>query len=357
LKAREVSVENDISCSHAKNDKSSEKRQRKEEEEEEDRRFVQKRVNHEEDDTTCFYDIPSTVPAASSSLVRVPIQVPESVSESKNNSAAVTSGVVTKTLLKNSFKPPVSLSSAASNRASIALFSVAEQMLNNSDAQENYQKQQQQSFNYVSLSNYKYNKHVTTRVYYPEEIVNVMKAISLQDFSGGERVDKMNALLEELTKVRREIKRSSGSSKCTNESLTFNNNGGDKSFNTINPNTDVLVGRGGSVNFHPANVRLRHIVQVFRHVYINAHRFDKPSLSKVMMNYVRSWDPPGRFMKADDDKNYVEISDAQAVEKISQLFRGKPKDNDFAMHDCQWLEAKPRIAGAVEDLKSSYQFP
>lgn len=51
------------------------------------------------------------------------------------------------------------------------------------------------------------------------------------------------------------------------------------------PYCDILLGRGGGVNYHPANVRLRHLVQHFRNLYINAPRKEKPELSKVRNSF------------------------------------------------------------------------
>jgi len=52
------------------------------------------------------------------------------------------------------------------------------------------------------------------------------------------------------------------------------------------PYCDILLGRGGGVNYHPANVRLRHLVQHFRDLYITAPRKEKPELSKVRNSFI-----------------------------------------------------------------------
>lgn len=88
---------------------------------------------------------------------------------------------------------------------------------------------------------------------------------------------------------------------------------------------DIILGRGGRTNHHPANVRLRKMIKKYRSIYEQCVRKDKPLISMIFVNHVReNW--KGRFLRQDNTTNeWKEVGDKRAMEKISQLMREKVK--------------------------------
>jgi len=132
----------------------------------------------------------------------------------------------------------------------------------------------------------------------------------------------------------------------------------------VHPHCDILLGRGGGVNFHPANVRLRHIVHLFRRIYVDASRKDKPIIAKMTYEYIKdSWVPTCRFIQKDGTMNYKAHSSSgtKAIEKISQLFREKPKDGDIQVTDDVngdlKILATVKVMNIISNLKSEGHFP
>ena len=50
----------------------------------------------------------------------------------------------------------------------------------------------------------------------------------------------------------------------------------------------------------------------------------KPQVAKLVVRAIRSSDPPGRFLKANDDGDWYDIGDKKAAQKTSQALREKP---------------------------------
>ena len=88
---------------------------------------------------------------------------------------------------------------------------------------------------------------------------------------------------------------------------------------------DIILGRGGRANHHPANIRLRKMIEKYRSIYEQCVRKDKPLISMIFVNHVReNW--KGRFLQQDNTTNeWKEVGDKRAIEKISQLMREKVK--------------------------------
>lgn len=87
---------------------------------------------------------------------------------------------------------------------------------------------------------------------------------------------------------------------------------------------DVLYGRGGGTNHHPGNKRYRKLVESRKSDYINSKRLDKPLVALEIIREWRGQDPPGRFLKLDDEAGYWhDVGDKKAREKTSQALREK----------------------------------
>jgi len=137
----------------------------------------------------------------------------------------------------------------------------------------------------------------------------------------------------------------------------------DVAGNIIVTDHDILCGRGGATNHHKVNLcplisalslvsktvlkymlyllstskgnkRFRDIVAVHRPDYIRATKVQKPDVSRLIVKAIRSGNPPGRFLKKDDDGNWFDIGDKRATEKASQALREKVQDEKPAGRVC-----------------------
>lgn len=101
-------------------------------------------------------------------------------------------------------------------------------------------------------------------------------------------------------------------------------------FGTVNAsgqivvtNQDILCGRGGATNHHDGNKRFRDIVALHRPDYIAAPKVRKPDVARKIVRAIRMANPPGRFLKKDDNGMWIDIGDKKAAEKCSQALREK----------------------------------
>lgn len=87
---------------------------------------------------------------------------------------------------------------------------------------------------------------------------------------------------------------------------------------------DVLYGRGGGTNHHPGNKRYRVMVERRKVDYVNSKRLDKPLVAYEIIKEWRTQDPPGRFLKMDENTGmWCDVGDKKAREKTSQALREK----------------------------------
>jgi len=84
---------------------------------------------------------------------------------------------------------------------------------------------------------------------------------------------------------------------------------------------DVLFGRGGMTNSHPGNRRFRDVIALHRPDYIRAVKMDKPAVARRIVKAIRYGNPPGRFLKKNDDGLWYDVGDRTAAEKTSQGLR------------------------------------
>mmetsp|Transcript_7529 Transcript_7529/g.15086 ORF Transcript_7529/g.15086 Transcript_7529/m.15086 type:complete len:378 (+) Transcript_7529:161-1294(+) len=93
---------------------------------------------------------------------------------------------------------------------------------------------------------------------------------------------------------------------------------------------DILMGRGGKNNQHVGNEQLRAIARTQRDTYRLSSKKGKSHISREIVAYVRSMDPPGRFLKKDAiTGEWEDVGDDTAREKVSQVLR----DAVTAMND------------------------
>lgn len=85
---------------------------------------------------------------------------------------------------------------------------------------------------------------------------------------------------------------------------------------------DVLCGRGVTTNRHPGNESFRSLVGLNKELYVSSTKRQKMSISRSIVEAVRSLDPPGRFLEKDPDTGlWADIGHKKAVEKTSQALR------------------------------------
>jgi hypothetical protein len=85
---------------------------------------------------------------------------------------------------------------------------------------------------------------------------------------------------------------------------------------------DVLLGRGGNNNKYSGNEQLRIFARSDARQYSRSGKLHKSKLSRTLVTRVRQLDPPGRFLKQNQNtKEWVDVGDITAREKTSQVLR------------------------------------
>lgn len=87
--------------------------------------------------------------------------------------------------------------------------------------------------------------------------------------------------------------------------------------------SDVICGRGGSINSHVGNERYRTLVEKRKRVYLTAHfKREKRLIASSIVSEIRQLDPPGRFLTRDAKSgHWKDIGDEKARDKTSQALR------------------------------------
>ena len=90
---------------------------------------------------------------------------------------------------------------------------------------------------------------------------------------------------------------------------------------------DVLSGRGNFVNYHTGNEHFRSLVKKHKIAYVACPKPEKGRFSKVIVDEIRSMDPPGRFLKQNQaTKLWEDIGDKKSLDKARQALReGAPE--------------------------------
>jgi hypothetical protein len=85
---------------------------------------------------------------------------------------------------------------------------------------------------------------------------------------------------------------------------------------------DILMGRGGGTNNHTGNLNYRKIIETYKPIYSKSPKSGKLKFSCEVVDLIRNLDPPGRFLKKDQETNlYFDIGEKAAREKTSQCLR------------------------------------
>jgi hypothetical protein len=100
----------------------------------------------------------------------------------------------------------------------------------------------------------------------------------------------------------------------------------------INPNsTDVLLGRGIPNQTHPGNIRFREFLDDYSDEY---NKIPKTKRRHIATKLSQMLDADGvRFLKLNEDKEWVESDVATVEDKIAQLFRSSRKKKDVGKKD------------------------
>ena len=90
---------------------------------------------------------------------------------------------------------------------------------------------------------------------------------------------------------------------------------------------DVLSGRGNFVNYHAGNEHFRALVRKHKVAYVACPKPQKGKFSRMIVDEIRSRNPPGRFLKQDPaTKLWYDIGEKKALDKTRQALReGAPE--------------------------------
>ena len=90
---------------------------------------------------------------------------------------------------------------------------------------------------------------------------------------------------------------------------------------------DVLSGRGNFVNYHAGNEHFRALVRKHKVAYVACPKPQKGKFSRIIVDEIRSRNPPGRFLKQDQvTKLWYDIGEKKALDKTRQALReGAPE--------------------------------
>ena len=90
---------------------------------------------------------------------------------------------------------------------------------------------------------------------------------------------------------------------------------------------DVLSGRGNFVNYHAGNEHFRGLVRKHKVAYVACPKPQKGKFSRMIVDEIRSRNPPGRFLKQDPGtKLWYDIGEKKALDKTRQALReGAPE--------------------------------
>jgi hypothetical protein len=82
---------------------------------------------------------------------------------------------------------------------------------------------------------------------------------------------------------------------------------------------DVLLGRGKISNQHSGNVRMRILVDLHMDEYDPAPAGEKRNIAGSIVKAIQK--DSGRFLSQNPDGWWIEVSDIQPVQKVSNIFR------------------------------------
>jgi hypothetical protein len=100
----------------------------------------------------------------------------------------------------------------------------------------------------------------------------------------------------------------------------------------IDPNsTDVLLGRGKRNQTHPGNIRFREFLDDYSDEYNKVPRKKRRRIATELSQRLNT--NGVRFLKLNQDKEWVESDVATVEDKIAQLFRSFRKKKDFGKKD------------------------
>ena len=87
---------------------------------------------------------------------------------------------------------------------------------------------------------------------------------------------------------------------------------------------DILSGRGNGANQHPGNIFFRNLIHKYKHHYIHTGPSEKKLITKRIVEEVQQRNPPGRFLKQNQDTELWDCLDIEKVlKKTGQALREK----------------------------------
>ena len=108
---------------------------------------------------------------------------------------------------------------------------------------------------------------------------------------------------------------------------------------------DVLCGRGVALVENPGNIQFDALIDERRPIYADASTKGKTLIINEIVRYVMTADPPGRFLKADDD-GWKIMGYEKARERVRRAL--KAKDNQNALEQASAMIPSSGIASSSE---------
>ena len=87
------------------------------------------------------------------------------------------------------------------------------------------------------------------------------------------------------------------------------------------------------MNYHSGNERFRALVRKHKVAYVACPKAKKGQFSKLIVDEIKSLNPPGRFLKQDPQtKLWIDIGDKKALDKTRQALREGAPDIMKELH-------------------------
>ena len=127
---------------------------------------------------------------------------------------------------------------------------------------------------------------------------------------------------------------------------------------------DILSGRGNFVNYHPGNEQFRALVRKHKVAYVACPKSMKGSFAEMIVEEIKQFNPPGRFLKQDDaTKLWYDIGEKKSLDKTRQALReGAPEiqkeisgDDIATIPFVPKIEPERRVVDSPFDVVSSGQ--
>ena len=112
---------------------------------------------------------------------------------------------------------------------------------------------------------------------------------------------------------------------------------------------DILFGRGKTHRRHPGNRRMQLVADLYRDIYISSDREEKTSITKSIVQMLKSGTKSGRFLKMHPVLGqWVEVSDEVARAKVGHAIRDGRSTTILEHWDLEILQDFPTLPEPIK---------